>query len=91
MTAQHEAAIRELKRAAADAPSQEAIAELEQRLAERERELRHSEAQLDELRKEMDYIGEKLVSSSSPPPPLKTAAKNGLSIVNRPRNRLMRK
>ncbi len=40
MTAQHEAALRELKRAAASGPSQEMLEQLERELARKEEELR---------------------------------------------------
>ena len=46
----------------ANAPSQEAMEELQQRLAEQERVLAQKEAELEEARRETEYVSEKLVS-----------------------------
>lgn len=62
LNAQHEAEVRELRRAVAAGPSQERLDELEEKLAEKEAELRRKRAELDEARKEADYANSKLVS-----------------------------
>ena len=61
MTAQHEAAIRELKKAAASGPSQDMLEELERELARKGEELREKEEELRESRREADDANNRLV------------------------------